>query len=643
MQPSTILEQCPLGSSIPPNTSHAVSVSLPTWRANVGYEEGEDWVVGRMTTGYPRFFVHKSIQALVTEVLRRFGTSEEHATLFPSPKTAAICQQFLLSRLPPTDAAKVRAVHLVTLPRQKAGGQGEYSCSISSNNLAVSSRLSCVLYPKEHAKVAKQVWQHTGDGVSSRRAEFCLKALRDGNLAEETAACRSVETSQRLQKGPKRYQKSDPALTKGLTTPPSKPEKSSGDKEEGKGAAAAAAAAAVEEEEEEKKPALESGESAQFIEERFGRNLNSALADSAKLAVRRRIAGSLTASGELSEALKTESSPARVPGLTEDHVYLFPSGMSAIFNTHRILMAARGSNLKSICFGFPYIDTLKILEKWGPGALFYGNGESEDLDDLERRLKAGERFLALFTEFPGNPLLKAPDLARIRALANEYDFAVVVDESVGNFINVNVLPDADVVVSSLTKIFSGDSNVMGGSAVLNPSGRYYQLLRDTFAREYEDNYWAEDAIFLERNSRDFVSRIERINASTEALTAHLRESGIIKQLYYPKYNPSKTNYDRYRNPNGGYGGLFSITFHSQEAAVAFYDALDVMKGPSLGTNFTLSSPYTLLAHYGELEWAKSFGVESNLVRTSVGLEDFTELKERFQRAIDAAKRLDGTS
>ena len=33
----------------------AVSVSLPSWKANVGYEEGEDWVLGKMKTGYPRF------------------------------------------------------------------------------------------------------------------------------------------------------------------------------------------------------------------------------------------------------------------------------------------------------------------------------------------------------------------------------------------------------------------------------------------------------------------------------------------------------------------------------------------------------------------------------------------------------------
>jgi cystathionine gamma-synthase len=43
-------------------TAHAVSVSLPTWADNVGYEEGEKRVVEKMETGYPRFFVHRTIQ-----------------------------------------------------------------------------------------------------------------------------------------------------------------------------------------------------------------------------------------------------------------------------------------------------------------------------------------------------------------------------------------------------------------------------------------------------------------------------------------------------------------------------------------------------------------------------------------------------
>ena len=70
--------------------------------------------------------------------------------------------------------------------------------------------------------------------------------------------------------------------------------------------------------------------------------------------------------------------------------------------------------------------------------------------------------LALFTEFPSNPLLRSANLPRLRALADKYDFLIVIDETIGNFVNVEVLPYSDIVVSSLTKVFSGASNVMGG-------------------------------------------------------------------------------------------------------------------------------------------------------------------------------------
>ncbi|OJJ00983.1 hypothetical protein ASPVEDRAFT_82534 [Aspergillus versicolor CBS 583.65] len=533
------------GGPVPPNTDHAVSASLPTWESNVAYEEGE--LVNTMRCGYPRFFVHPIIQELVGEIISRFADPDiETATLFPSPSTARMCQSFMSSRISPEEAHKIRVMDLA--PTQR----------LESELTTIKSLLSCVIYPKEYANIAKQVWQHSGDGVSSRRGEFCLGALKDGLLVEKKKDT-ADSASRMISKGPRRYQ------GRGSTN--------------GMGKVAPHGLASANE-------PLEGRESVQFIEERFGRNLSTSLANQAKIAVRRRIAGVLTADVELSEALEKTSEQGRITGLLESDVFLFPTGMSSIFNSHRLLLKAKGS-MKSICFGFPYIDTLKILEKWGPGCVFYGNGSSEDLDDLESRLVGGERFLALFTEFPGNPLLKAPDLKRIRILADAYDFAVVVDETVGNFLNINVLSHADIVVSSLTKIFSGDSNVMGGSAVLNPHGRYYQSLKNAFSQEYEDNLWVEDVVFLERNSRDFISRIEKINHTSEEITAMLKESPLVKNVYYPKYNPSLPLYEAFRTPNGGYGGLFSVTFHSTAEAVAFFDNLEVFKGPSLGTNFTL--------------------------------------------------------
>ena len=73
--------------------------------------------------------------------------------------------------------------------------------------------------------------------------------------------------------------------------------------------------------------------------------------------------------------------------------------------------------------------------------------------------------LAIFCEFPSNPLLRSPPLKELRELATEFGAMIVVDETIAGFVNVEVAGLADVVCSSLTKVFSGDSNVMGGSYV----------------------------------------------------------------------------------------------------------------------------------------------------------------------------------
>lgn len=325
-------------------------------------------------------------------------------------------------------------------------------------------------------------------------------------------------------------------------------------------------------------------ENCRFLE-RFGRNLDLGLVERAGSAIHRRIAGSLAHHQlDRQKPARPPSNPRGLRSLGKDDVHIFPAGMNAIFNAHRAL-SARG-RLRSICFGLPYVDTLKMLQKFGPGCLFYSNVSSDELNDLEGLLRSGHTFLVLFCEFPGNPLLISPDLDRIRKLANEFDFAVV--ETIGTFANVNVVPVADIVVSSLTKIFSGDSNVMGGSAILNPESGYYGSLKKAMDHDvYQDTYWSKDVVFMERNSRDFLARVDRINVNAEAICHVLRGHPLIKSLYYPKYNPSKHHYDACRLPNGGYGGLLSVVFNRREQAQAFYDAVDIAKGLSLGTNFTV--------------------------------------------------------
>ncbi|CAK7233207.1 Cystathionine gamma-synthase [Sporothrix bragantina] len=647
-----------LGESIPPDTAHAVSVSLPTWKANVGYEEGESWVISKMVTGYPRFFIHNLIKAFAASIAERFGQPGQTSVLFPSRAAAERCKEFIEKYA--TEPALLKNLTLVHLALDPSNPE-------SAPYRSLAPTISAVIINTETFPFGKQYWQHSGDGVSSRRAEYCHKLFIEGLLVRlsddniPVAASTPVSATpspappavagMKPFRGPKRYRRpmstadsaASPAstLSAAVASTPTTNGKSNGHP-------ISPHTGAGEEDEDE---------TARFLEERFGRNLDLSFVRRAKSAILRRITGAMTADNDVDLEHSRTPTPAAadanfrgVSDVQEEDVYLVPCGMNAVFNAHRFLLRARPdkAHLKSINFGFPYVDTLKILQKFGAGCLFYGHASEEDLDDLEQRLKEGERFLGLFCEFPGNPLLTCPNLVRIRKLADEYDFAVVVDETIGTFANVNVLPYSDIVVSSLTKIFSGDCNVMGGSLVLNRHQKaLYTKLKEAAAIEYDPNsYWPEDAIFMERNSRDFATRVDRINANAQTICDVLLASPVVKQLNYPKYVPTRANYEACRihaaadsthgHREGGYGGLLSFSFHNKAQAIAFYDAVDTAKGPSLGTNFTLTSPYVVLAHYQELDWCAGLGVDPDLIRVSVGLEEENALRETFETALAAA-------
>lgn len=69
---SDYLCHIPCGEAIPFQNPHAVSVSLPTLNDVIGYEEGDVSVVGKMKSGYPRFFRNQQVQLLLDYVAGRF-------------------------------------------------------------------------------------------------------------------------------------------------------------------------------------------------------------------------------------------------------------------------------------------------------------------------------------------------------------------------------------------------------------------------------------------------------------------------------------------------------------------------------------------------------------------------------------------
>ncbi|KAI0082899.1 hypothetical protein BDY19DRAFT_911015, partial [Irpex rosettiformis] len=317
MSASVVSQPIALGSSVPALTAHAISVSLPTWEDNVGYEEGDKRVVDKMVSGYPRFFIHLSIRKLARICEQKFGLPGEQAMLFPTRKIADSCRTFMLHRAVEQGVTvpNIRLVQFFISPESP------------SASTATGVELQIVLFPEDAFPLAKQFWQHTGLGISSRLAEYCLSQL------------------------PGEAPKSPVAAPASSSRPPPPTKRSATNRHYAKAVNLSCATPI-------QPPASEdfNVDHAAYLEERYGRNLPVEQAAIAKRAMRRRIAGTLVKEtpGDWAAAgghdAELGPSTRGVSEVSEDDVFLYPTGMSAIWSAHQLALGVMPS-AKSICFG----------------------------------------------------------------------------------------------------------------------------------------------------------------------------------------------------------------------------------------------------------------------------------------------------
>jgi cystathionine gamma-synthase len=314
----------------------------------------------------------------------------------------------------------------------------------------------------------------------------------------------------------------------------------------------------------------------------------------------------------------------------EGDVFLAPTGMAAQFAALRAVME-RTPDTPTAQLGFPYVDTLKLQQKLGHGGILLHHLGS--IDTELRTLLSRQALAGCFCEIPGNPLLGSADVRQISPILREQRVPLVVDDVVATPANVDVSGCADLVATSLTKFILGTGNAMGGALICNPRSPLYAELKPIVTAQHEELLWGEDAVVLEAQARGFLERMKRHNQNGLLLAERMRSHPAIEHVWYPKWEFSEA-YEAVRRKDGGWGALLTFLPRNGEVnSPVIYDRLQLCKGPSLGTVFTLACPFTLLAHYTELEWAESCGVSRYLIRLSVGLEDPEDLWQRLDRAL----------
>lgn len=271
-----------------------------------------------------------------------------------------------------------------------------------------------------------------------------------------------------------------------------------------------------------------------------------------------------------------------------------------------------------------------ILERFGVDITWIDAGQSSDIMDY---IKPNTKMI--FLETPSNPLCKVVDIAFMKKAAEKAGALLVVDNTFATPYHQKPLQQgADLVIHSATKALGGHNDLMAG-AIAGSKERYNDLW---FTRQAMGTTLdPQSAFLLDRGLKTFELRAKKMDENARAVAEFLDGHPEIPRLFYPGLK-SHPQYDiACRQMKNGFGGMMAFDVgETQEDAKKFIKELDVIyHAVSLGATETLICiPYLTTMLYLPPERRTIFGVKTNTVRLSLGIEKAEALVEDLKQALD---------
>lgn len=238
----------------------------------------------------------------------------------------------------------------------------------------------------------------------------------------------------------------------------------------------------------------------------------------------------------------------------------------------------------------------------------------------------------LFVEGLTNPLLKAPPLAELAALARQHDILLVVDNT---FLSPACLRPIDLgahlVVHSATKYLNGHSDLTAG-VVAGP-------------RKFVDRVWAQamrlggtlepfSCFLLERGLKTLPLRMRAHHENASGIAAFLAGHPAIGRVHHPSL-PGYP-YPHLRESARGYGGVVSFEVAGGDGAAL--RVLQALRLPRVATSLggvesLVSMPFN--TSHSSLTQAQrtAVGIRPGLIRYSAGIEELADLVDDLDAAL----------
>jgi cystathionine beta-lyase/cystathionine gamma-synthase len=277
----------------------------------------------------------------------------------------------------------------------------------------------------------------------------------------------------------------------------------------------------------------------------------------------------------------------------------------------------------------------ELLEPYGVHPIPVPAGDSAA---LARAIETAENLAVVFIETPANPTLRMTDIAAAVAAAGLRTNrpVVAVDNTfMGPVFQHPLRLGADVCVYSATKYLAGFSDMLGG-VVTSADPELVSHLRST--RSVMGNILQPDECWLLDSRLATVSlRMNRQSKNAKRIAERLVEHPQVTRVHYPSLFADLEQKRIYEAQCDWPGGLFSMELDGDKRKA--YDFLRRLRitsnAVSLGGMESLACHPATTTH-SEMtdDQLESAGVTQNLVRVSVGIENWRDLLQEYTDALD---------
>ncbi|WP_165023713.1 PLP-dependent transferase [Dysgonomonas sp. ZJ279] len=333
-----------------------------------------------------------------------------------------------------------------------------------------------------------------------------------------------------------------------------------------------------------------------------------------------------------------------------ESVMALASGMAAISNTF-FTLAYAGSNIVTSphLFGNTFSILKFTLAEFDVEVRFVNT------DDMEEIASAiDQNTCAFFCELITNPHMEVANLTEISKLLRTRNIPMIVDSTIIPWCGFNAKEaGVDIEVVSTTKYISGGATSIGGAILdygtfnwahnrkLNKVAKSSEMSKFSFKlkREIARNIGAcmdPDTAYLQALGMESLQlRFERMADSAYELAQFLSQQKDILKVNYPKLESSayKEVSDSLFSSNPG--AMLTFSLESKDACYKFMDQLQtIRRATNLFDNKTLIiHPESTIYGTFSSEMKSVMGIEDNLLRLSVGLEDVNDLKGDIIQAL----------